>query len=71
MASAGVCTSALGFTTAKTEVVTNCDDLKGLKFSPGLPNAFTEHGAIMAASVVNSERAVQVSLAVVRIRSRD
>jgi hypothetical protein len=30
------------------------------------PYAFTEHGAIMAASVVNSERAVQASIYVVR-----
>ena len=26
-----------------------------------LPNAFTEHGAIMAASVLNSERAIEIS----------
>jgi hypothetical protein len=31
-----------------------------------LPYAFTEHGAIMAASVLNSERAVEVSVFVVR-----
>jgi len=31
-----------------------------------LPYAFTEHGAIMAATVLNSPRAVQVSLFVVR-----
>jgi hypothetical protein len=31
-----------------------------------LPHAFTEHGAIMAATVLNSERAVQVSVLVVR-----
>ena len=31
-----------------------------------LPYAFTEHGAIMAASVLNSEQAVKVSLYVVR-----
>jgi hypothetical protein len=30
------------------------------------PYAFTEHGALMAASVLNSERAVEVSLYVVR-----
>jgi len=30
------------------------------------PYAFTEHGAIMAASVLNSDRAVQVSIYVVR-----
>lgn len=31
-----------------------------------LPNAFTEHGAIMAATVLNSPRAVQMSVFVVR-----
>src|SRR6204780_747660 len=31
-----------------------------------MPNAFTEHGAIMAATVLNSERAVQMSVFVVR-----
>lgn len=50
----------------KDEVVANCDHLKKLKFSPVLPYAFTEHGAIMAASVLNSERAVQASIYVVR-----
>ena len=32
-----------------------------------LPYAFTEHGAIMAASVLNSPRAIEVSVAVVRV----
>lgn len=31
-----------------------------------LPNAFTEHGAIMAASILNSKRAVEMSVFVVR-----
>lgn len=31
-----------------------------------LPNAFTEHGAIMAATVLNSKRAVEMSIFVVR-----
>ena len=30
------------------------------------PNAFTEHGAVMAASILNSPRAIQVSVQVVR-----
>ncbi len=50
----------------KSEVVANCDHLKNLKFSPVLPRAFTEHGAIMLASVLNSSRAVEVSIYVVR-----
>jgi phage regulator Rha-like protein len=38
-----------------------------------LPYAFTEHGAIMAASVLNSERAVEMSIFVVRafVRMRE
>jgi len=50
----------------KGEVVTNCDHLERLKFSPVLPWAFTEHGAIMAANVLNSARAVRASVFVVR-----
>ena len=38
----------------KAEVVANCDHLTKLKFSPGLPNAFTEHGAVMLASVLST-----------------
>jgi len=34
----------------KAEVVANCDHLAKLKYSPVLPFAFSEHGAIMAAS---------------------
>jgi hypothetical protein len=47
-------------------VVAICDHLANLKYSKGLPLAFTEHGAIMAASVLNSRRAVEVSVFVVR-----
>ena len=50
----------------KSEVVANCDHLERLKFSPVLPYAFTEHGAIMAATILNSPRAVQTSVYVVR-----
>ncbi len=48
------------------EVVTNCDHLRKIKYSAWLPYAFTEHGAIMAANVLNSERAVEASVFVVR-----
>ena len=50
----------------KAEVVAKCDNLSRLKFSPVLPYVFTEHGAIMAASVLNSKRAVETSVYVVR-----
>lgn len=50
----------------KTEVVTNCDHLAQLKYSPTLPYAFTEHGALMLGNVLKSARAIEVSLMVVR-----
>ena len=50
----------------RNEVVTNCDHLAHLKFSPNLPYAFTEHGALMAANVLNSKKAVAISVYLVR-----
>jgi hypothetical protein len=50
----------------KAEVVANCDHLAKLKYSPSLPYAFTEHGALMLGNVLKSSRAVEVSLVVVR-----
>jgi len=50
----------------KDEVVANCDHLERLKYSPSTPYAFTEHGALMAATVLKTEQAVQVSVYVVR-----
>ena len=50
----------------KLEVVAICDHLAQLKFSKSLPYAFTEHGAIMAAMVLNSVEAVKMSVFVVR-----
>jgi hypothetical protein len=50
----------------KSKVVANCNHLSRLKFSRTLPYAFTEHGAIMAASVLNTPRAVETSILVVR-----
>ncbi len=57
----------------KAEVVTNCDHLRSLKYSPTLPFAFTEFGAVMLASVLKTPIAVQASIAVVRafIRFRE
>jgi hypothetical protein len=50
----------------KAEVVAKCDHLGNIRFFQGLPLAFTEHGAIMAASVLNTPQAVQMSVYVVR-----
>ena len=53
-------------TNEKKEVVANCDHLEKLKYSKSLPNAFTEHGTIMAASVLNSPKAIEISVFIVR-----
>jgi len=50
----------------KDEVVTNCDHLKILKFSPHLPLAFTEQGVAMLSGVLNSDRAVAVNIQIMR-----
>ena len=50
----------------KTEVVTSCDHLSRLRFSAVLPRAFTEHGAIMAATILNSPQGVAMSVYVIR-----
>jgi len=42
----------------KAQVAANCGLLGNVKYSNVLPYAFTEHGAIMAASVLNTPRAV-------------
>lgn len=54
-------------TAEKEEVVTKCDHLKTLKYSPVLPYVFTEYGAVMLASVLNSDRAIDVNIQIVRI----
>ncbi|MGE0644914.1 MAG: ORF6N domain-containing protein [Nitrospira sp.] len=50
----------------KSEVITNCDHLRRMKFAQSLPFAFTEHEAIMVATVLNSPKAVSMSVFVVR-----
>jgi hypothetical protein len=54
----------------KQEVVANCDHLKRLRFSPNLPYVFTEHGAVMLASILNSDRAITVNIQIVRVFTR-
>ena len=50
----------------KQQVVANCAPLANLKFAKSLPWAFTEHGALMAANVLNSTEAVKMSVFIVR-----
>ncbi len=51
----------------KQEVVAKCDHLKMLKYSPVLPYVFTEHGAVMLASILNSDRAIEVNVRIVKL----
>jgi len=50
----------------KNELVTNWHRLESLKHSSVLPYAFTEHGVAMLASVLNSERAVKISIYIIK-----
>ena len=47
----------------KQELITNCEDILSLKYSPSLPYAFTEQGVAMLSSVLRSERAIEVNIA--------
>jgi len=51
----------------KKEIIEHYKHLNSLKFSPYLPNVFTEHGAVMLASVLNSDRAIQANIQIVRV----
>jgi phage regulator Rha-like protein len=49
----------------KEWVVANCDHLRQLRFSPVNPYAFTEHGTIMVAMILNTPVAAEASVAIV------
>ncbi|MDR0322176.1 MAG: ORF6N domain-containing protein [Treponema sp.] len=48
------------------EVVANCDHLQNLKYRPSLPYAFTEQGVAMLAAVLNSQKAIDVNIQIMR-----
>jgi phage regulator Rha-like protein len=48
------------------ELVTNCDRFKTLVHSTSNPYAFTEHGVVMLASILNSERAIAINVQIVK-----
>ena len=50
----------------KNELVTICHRFKVLKHSSSLPYAFTEHGVLMLANVLKSDRAVKISILIVQ-----
>ena len=49
-----------------TEVVTNCDHLRHQKYRPTLPYAFTEQGVAMLAAVLNSQKAIDINIQIMR-----
>lgn len=52
--------------TEQSELVANCDRLKKLKHSSSNAYAFTEHGVTMLSSVLNSKKAIEINIQVVR-----
>ncbi|MFA5103595.1 MAG: ORF6N domain-containing protein [Candidatus Margulisiibacteriota bacterium] len=50
----------------KQELVANCDRFRTLKHSSTLPYAFTEQGVAMLSTVLNSEHAILVNIAIMR-----
>lgn len=48
------------------ELVAICNRFKTMKHSISLPYAFTEHGVAMLASVLKSERAVKISIIIIK-----
>lgn len=51
----------------KNELVANCDRFEMLKHATVTPYAFTEHGAVMLACVLNSKRAIEANIRIIRI----
>jgi len=50
----------------RDQLVTNCDRFQPLKHSTVTPYAFTEQGVAMLSSVLNSERAIEVNILIMR-----
>ena len=50
----------------KQGVVAKCDNPSKVLYFRGLPMAFTEHGALMASMVLNSPKATEMSVFIVR-----
>ena len=51
----------------KNQIILQFVHLNNLKFSSVLPMVFTEHGAVMLASIINSERAIETNIQIVRV----
>jgi hypothetical protein len=49
-----------------TEVITICDHLQNLKYRSTMPYAFTEQGVAMLSSVLNSDKAININIQIMR-----
>lgn len=54
----------------KNELITKCDNLKSLKFNPSKIKVFTEQGVYMLATVLKSDIATEVNIAIMRTFTR-
>jgi chromosome condensin MukBEF ATPase and DNA-binding subunit MukB len=48
------------------ELITNCENLGSIRFSPTTPFAFSEQGVAMLSGVLRSEKAIAVNIAIMR-----
>ena len=48
------------------ELIAKCDEFVMLKHSSSYPFAFTEHGVAMLASVLNSDKAIEINIEIIR-----
>ena len=51
----------------RTQIATSNSDRMGLRYSP---MAFTEHGVLMLSSILNSKKAIEVNIQIMRIFTR-
>ena len=51
----------------KNELIAICDRFKTLIHSTSNPYAFTEHGVLMLSSILNSEKAIQINIQIIKV----
>jgi len=49
------------------ELITNCDRFSSLKHTPSTPYVFTEQGVAMLSGILNSDRAIEINIKIMRI----
>lgn len=49
------------------ELITNCDRFKNLKHTSSTPYVFTEQGVAMLSGILNSDRAIEINIQIMRV----